>query len=95
MTSKEELRAVKIKCHPNANPNPMIDEALDNIEKDLARLEKQDKILDILKHIIEVVPNTKYTSGPKYYIKFRQDVILDDETKEKIKEWLNNDSSYL
>lgn len=39
MTSKEDLKMIKIKCHPNANPNPMIDEALNNIEKDLEVLE--------------------------------------------------------
>lgn len=42
MTSKEDLKMIKIKCHPNANPNPMIDEALNNIEKDLERLEEID-----------------------------------------------------
>lgn len=49
MTSKEDLKMIKIKCHPNANPNPMIDEALNNIEKDLEQKEKQDKVLEIIK----------------------------------------------
>ena len=79
------------------------------IKKDLELLEKYKRvmcepikdimkkleILDILKNIIVVVPNTKYTSGPKYYITLRQDVIFDYETQNIIKEWLNNDSSYL
>ena len=54
------------------------------IEKDLG-------ILDIFKNIIKVIPNTKYSSGPKYYLCLRQDVIANDKTIEIIKEWLDND----
>lgn len=35
----EALKTIKIKCHPNSNPNPLIDSALDTIEQALRRLE--------------------------------------------------------
>ena len=38
----EALRTIKIKCHPNSNPSPVVDEALDTVEKALQRLEVID-----------------------------------------------------
>lgn len=39
MTGLEALKTIKIKCHPNSNPSPLIDEALYIIEKSLKALE--------------------------------------------------------
>lgn len=38
----EALKTIKIKCHPNSNPSPLVDEALDTIENALNRLEAID-----------------------------------------------------
>lgn len=38
----EALKTIKIKCHPNSNPSPLVDEALDTVEKALQRLELID-----------------------------------------------------
>ena len=81
MTSKELIEIFnKTRRTPNVSLTP----------KQVEELIKDLEVLDILKYIIVVVPNTKYTSGPKYYIELRQDVILDDETKEMLKKWLND-----
>ena len=36
----EALKTIKIKCHPNSNPNPIVDEALEIIESALTELEQ-------------------------------------------------------
>ena len=38
----EALKIIKIKCHPNSNPSPTVDEALGVIEQALQRLEAID-----------------------------------------------------
>lgn len=35
----EAFKTIKIKCHPNSNPSPLVDEALEVVEKALTRLE--------------------------------------------------------
>ena len=35
----EALKTIKIKCHPNSNPSPVVDEALEVVEQALQRLE--------------------------------------------------------
>jgi hypothetical protein len=59
-------------------------------EEQVKELINDLEVLEILKGIIEVVENlfTKYTIGPRYYIKLRENVFLNDETKQIIKEWL-------
>ena len=47
-------------------------------------------ILEILKNIIEIVENTTYTANPKYFIKIKQSVKLEEKTLELIKRWLEN-----
>lgn len=79
-----------------------------DIEKDLENLEKYEKIFDtplieirkqlgilgILKKIIKIDYNTKFTYGnKKYLISLRQDVIVNDETLKIIKEWLEDDQT--
>ena len=39
MTGQEALKTIKIKCHPNSNPSPLVDNALDIVEKSLKALE--------------------------------------------------------
>ena len=38
----EALKTIKIKCHPNSNPNPLVDEALNIVKQALQRLEQID-----------------------------------------------------
>ena len=38
----EALKTIKIKCHPNSNPSPLVDEALKVIKQALQRLEAID-----------------------------------------------------
>jgi len=53
----EALETIKIKCHPNSNPSPIVDEALEIVEQALQRLEAIEnaspsealKCVDILK----------------------------------------------
>ena len=75
MTSKRAIETIRAAIGID-------DERFDIIEKDLI-------ILMILKSIIEIEENTKYTAGPRYYIKLRQDVFITDETKKMLKEWLD------
>lgn len=49
--SKEYLEAfktIKIKCHPNSNPSPLVDEALDIVEQALIKAQEQEKVLKIV-----------------------------------------------
>lgn len=39
MTGQEALKTIKIKCHPNSNPSPLVDNALDIVEKSIKALE--------------------------------------------------------
>lgn len=46
---EEALRVIKIKCHPNSNPSPLIDSALDNIEQALITKSKKELVFDLIK----------------------------------------------
>lgn len=97
MTSKEDLKMIKIKCHPNANLNPMIDEALNNVEKDL-------EVLEILKpYLKQALEITEYEGEIELRFKpiafgFGKIMSLDfnfNDTPQikniqKVKEWLND-----
>ena len=41
----EALKIIKIKCHPNSNPSPLVDEALNIIEQALQKLDKYEDVL--------------------------------------------------
>lgn len=74
---------------------------LENLEKykkifdtPLIEIRKQLGILGILKNIIKIDYNTKFTYGnKKYLISLKQDVIVNDETLKIIKEWLENEKN--
>lgn len=53
----EALKTIKIKCHPNSNPSPLVDECLEVIEQSLQRLEaienaEPSKALETLKNML-------------------------------------------
>lgn len=89
MTSKEALKKINIKCHPNSNPSPMIDEALDIIEKDL-------EVLEILKetiknNVFEVAMLDRSPNGETLLSCDDFGIKLKTEDYYKIRGWLNND----
>ncbi len=45
----EALKIIKIKCHPNSNPSPVVDEALKVVDESLQRLESIDNAIAICK----------------------------------------------
>ena len=56
----EALRTIKIKCHPNSNPSPVVDEALKVVEEALQRLEsiessKSSEAFECLKQIEDII----------------------------------------
>ena len=42
----EALKIIKIKCHPNSNPSPLVDEALNIIEQALQKLDKYEDVFN-------------------------------------------------
>lgn len=62
----EMLKIIKIKCHPNSNPNPLVDEALDIVEQALQLLEaiKQSSPSEALESLEIMRCNL-----PHYYVK--------------------------
>ncbi len=67
---------------------------LDEYKKAFKDVLKDLEILGILKNIVKVDDNTKFTYGnKKYIISLRQDVIVNDETLKIIKEWLENEKN--
>ena len=55
----------------------------------IQELMKDVEMVNILKNLIKVIPNFKDTSGSKYFLIIRPDVVVADEVKEYIKEWLD------
>lgn len=47
-------------------------------------------ILQIMSHLIEVVPNTGSTTGNKYRVKLRQDILVDDMLLDQVKRVIEN-----
>jgi len=81
MTSKEAIKTIKIKCHPNSNPTPLVNEALDFIEKQL-------EILEILKKNHISTHQLVFVNTPmKTIISFQ----ANDEERKKIEGWLDNE----
>lgn len=49
----EKLKTIKIKCHPNSNPSPLVEEALLIVEQALLKAQEQEKVLEIIKEGIK------------------------------------------
>ena len=70
----EALKTIKIKCHPNSNPSPLVDSALDTIEEALQRLESIDnanpsEALECLEEIIHEFNEPHYELSGEYSYK--------------------------
>ena len=48
----EKLKTIKIKCHPNSNPSPLVDESLVIVEQALLKAQEQEKENARLKEIL-------------------------------------------
>ncbi|MBR3208823.1 MAG: hypothetical protein IKF82_01000 [Bacilli bacterium] len=55
----EALKTIKIKCHPNSNPSPIVDEALEIIEQALIKAQKQEKKIAEYKRVLEIIKKKK------------------------------------
>ena len=80
---KELVEELKWCCNDGVELTDYDKYILEPIQKDLF-------MLQLIKPLIEITENTKYTAGPLYYITLRGGVIMNDETKKIIKEWLEN-----
>lgn len=89
MTSKEAFKELveelKWCCNDGVELTEYDKHILEPIQKDLL-------MVQLIKPLIKVVENTKYTANPKYYLVLNDAVIAEEETMKFIKEWLENDN---
>ena len=90
----EALKIIKIKCHPNSNPNPLVDEALDTVEKAIQKLELIDsanpsEVLMFIQELLNISETEKHFINLANYdtrlnlIKTKHALIKAQEDEEK------------
>ena len=86
----EALKTIKIKCHPNSNSNPIVDEALEIIESALTELEqiKEAKPSEAME-CLEKLPymSQGYGNWKEYYNTIKQALLKAQELEKENTEY--------
>ena len=84
----EALKTIKIKCHPNSNPSPLVDEALEIVEQALTELQaikeaKPSEALKGLEHIKKYYVPQPCSATTYNYLEIIEQALLKAQQFEK------------